>query len=147
MILHYKIHSYANLRNATTMQNTEAYIVMINQLCFDAKVGIYEHEQHKSQKLILDFEITVKNLCNYLDTHVDYDNVFCYHSFINKIEQYMNETHQIDLLENLVRDIAIIAFEDEKVLKIKINAQKPDAIKNTQSVGVSMFFSVSNEGA
>ncbi|MCH9845394.1 MAG: dihydroneopterin aldolase [Alphaproteobacteria bacterium] len=129
------------------MKNTDSYIVTINQLCFDTKVGIYEHEQHKAQKLILNFEITVKNSCNYLDTHIDYDSVFCYHSFINKIEQYISATHQIGLLENLARDIAIIAFEDKKVLKIKINAQKPDAIKNTQSVGISMIFSVSNEGA
>ena len=128
------------------MKNTESYIVTINQLCFDTKVGIYAHEQHKSQKLILDLEITVKISCNYLDTHIDYDKVFCYHSFINKIGQYIDETHQIDLLENLACDIAIIAFEDEKVLKIKIDARKPDAIKNTQSVGVSLVFSVSNEG-
>ncbi len=125
------------------MTNTESYIVNINQLCFDTKVGIYEHEKHQSQKLILNFDITVKNLCNYLDTDIDYDNVFCYHSFINKIEKYISATHQIGLLENLARDIATIAFEDEKVLKIKINAQKPDAIKSTQSVGITMVFSVS----
>ncbi|MCH9853817.1 MAG: dihydroneopterin aldolase [Alphaproteobacteria bacterium] len=128
------------------MINTESYIVAINQLCFDVKVGIYEHELHKPQKLILNLEITVKNSDNYFETHIDYDNVFCYHSFVNKIEQYINAIKQIGLLENLARDIAIIAFEDKKVLKIKIDAQKPDAIKMTQSVGVSMVFSISNEG-
>ena len=125
------------------MKNTESYSVNIHQLCFNTKVGIYDHEQHQSQKLILNFDITVKNLCNYVDTHIDYDSVFCYHSFIKKIDQYISATHQIGLLENLARDIATIAFEDEKVLKIKINAQKPDAIESTQSVGITMIFSVS----
>ncbi len=123
------------------MPKTETYIIHINQLRFHTLVGIYTHEQETKQPLIIDLEIGVKIPPDYLDKHVDYESVYCYHSLIKKIETYIDNQQQIDLLENLARDIAELAFDDKRVKHIKVHAKKTDAIEMAQDVGVCLHFS------
>ena len=103
-------------------------------------IGIYEHEKHQPQNLKLNIDVSLQIPDEYLQTQVEYAQVFCYHELIKKIEHHIRHAPHIGLLENLAADIAKLAFSNNMVQEISVNIAKPDAISNTDTVGIEMKF-------
>ena len=61
-----------------------------------------------------------------------------YEKITNKLENLL-KNKKYNFLESLAEDSFKEIFEDKRINSIKINIEKPDAIKNADSVGVEVF--------
>jgi len=61
-----------------------------------------------------------------------------YEKIVNKLKKLANEK-KYNFLESLAEDSFKKIFEDKRISSVKIKIEKPDAIKNAESVGVEVF--------
>ena len=61
-----------------------------------------------------------------------------YEKITKKIEN-LTKSKKYNFLESLAEDSFKEIFEDKRINSVTIKIEKPDAIKNTQSVGVEVF--------
>lgn len=111
-------------------------IVFIKNLKIDAIIGIYDHERQKKQPIILTIEMEWDNKRGaYQD---DFTKVLDYEAISNDIKQFVS-TSTFQLVETLAEEIAkriILTFHTPSVM---IELHKPNAISDTDSVGVRIF--------
>ena len=68
----------------------------------------------------------------------DIKSIVDYEKITNKLENLV-KNKKYNFLESLAEDSLKEIFEDKRINSIKINIEKPDAIKNADSVGVEVF--------
>jgi len=68
----------------------------------------------------------------------DIKSIVDYEKITNKLENLV-KNKKYNFLESLAEDSFKEIFEDKRINSIKINIEKPDAIKNADSVGVEVF--------
>ncbi len=109
---------------------SEEAAVLINDLNLDVQFGFYDHEKVKKQKLIFNLKLFINpNKYNDKDLKeiVDYDKIILIIKNILK--------NQINFLETLADKILKEIFQDNRIYKIHIKIEKPDAVKECISVG------------
>src|SRR6056300_1204658 len=89
--------------------SSEKEIILINDLMLNAKFGFYEYENKSLEEI------------------VDYDQV------INMIKKIISDP--INFLETLADKIINEIFKDQRVFKVSIKIEKPEAIEECKSVG------------
>ncbi|MDB3873292.1 dihydroneopterin aldolase [Pelagibacteraceae bacterium] len=110
--------------------SSEEEIILINDLILNAKFGFYEYEKLKEQKIIFNLKLFIIPKTyedKSLEEIVDYDQV------INKIKKIISDP--INFLETLANKIINEIFKDQRVFKVSIKIEKPEAIKECKSVG------------
>lgn len=113
----------------------KTYTIHINDLEFQASVGVLDHEKLQSQRVVMDIALTSvrpKNI--YSD---DYGDVVCYASIINKVATMLSQKH-IELIETMAAKVTDICLEDSRILKANVKVVKPDIIPNAE-VGVELI--------
>jgi len=98
-------------------------------------IGIYDFEKKAPQRVIINLELSVIPLEKGKDYHIG--NVVSYEEIANKIKNLIKSRHY-DLLEELAEDIARSCLKDKKIRHLQLTIEKPDIIKNTQSVGIQI---------
>lgn len=107
--------------------------IFINQLEFQALIGVYDFEKAASSRLRLTLELTVD-----LDVHSDQiKKVVSYEDVLKGVEALALDHHR-ELLETLAEDIAAFCFEDPRVQAVELSLDKPDMFSQTESVGVRL---------
>lgn len=107
--------------------------IFIKHLNINVIIGIYQHEIHKKQPIILDIELqtdanqaaltdNIKNTIDY-DKVVDYINLLC-------------GQHKFNLIETLAEFLAKNILESFNTNWIKITLTKPNALPQTKEVGI-----------
>ena len=99
-------------------------------------IGIHEHEKTKKQKI--KFNIVVDVNQNAVPDEKDIKSIVDYEKITNKLENLV-KNKKYNFLESLAEDSFKEIFEDKRINSIKINIEKPDAIKNADSVGVEVL--------
>jgi len=110
--------------------SSEEEIILINDLMLNAKFGFYEYEKLKEQKIIFNLKLFIMPKTyedKSLEEIVDYDQV------INMIKKIISEP--INFLETLADKIINEIFKDQRVFKVSIKIEKPEAIEECKSVG------------
>jgi|TARA_X000000950_G_scaffold70230_1_gene87040 dihydroneopterin aldolase len=110
--------------------SSEEEIILINDLMLNAKFGFYEYEKLKEQKIIFNLKLFImpkKYEDKSLEEIVDYDQV------INMIKKIISDP--INFLETLADKIINEIFKDQRVFKVSIKIEKPEAIEKCKSVG------------
>ena len=68
----------------------------------------------------------------------DIKSIVDYEKITNKLENLV-KNKKYNFLESLVEDSFKEIFEDKRINSVKIKIEKPDAIKNADSVGVEVL--------
>jgi len=80
---------------------------------------------------------------NIIPDEKDIRSIIDYEKIITKIKKLTKST-QYNFLESLAEDSFKEIFEDKRINSVKIKIEKPEAIKNADSVGVEVFKSRSD---
>ena len=110
--------------------------VFIKDFIIQEIIGIHEHEKTKKQKI--KFNIVVNVNQNTVPDEKDIKSVVDYEKITNKLENLV-KNKKYNFLESLAEDSFKEIFEDKRINSVKIKIEKPDAIKNADSVGVEVL--------
>ena len=110
--------------------------VFIKDFIIQEIIGIYEHEKIKKQKI--KFNIVVDVNQNTVPDEKDIKSIVDYEKIKNKLENLV-KSKKYNFLESLAEDSFKEIFEDKRINSVKIKIEKPEAIKNADSVGVEVF--------
>ena len=115
--------------------------VFIKDFIIQEIIGIHEYEKIKKQKI--KFNIVVNVNQNTVPDEKDIKSIVDYEKITNKLENLV-KNKKYNFLESLAEDSFGEIFEDKRINSVKIKIEKPDAIKNADSVGVEVFKSRSD---
>ena len=110
--------------------------VFIKDFIIQEIIGIHEQEKTKKQKI--KFNIVVDVNQNTVPNEKDIKSIVDYEKITNKLENLV-KNKKYNFLESLAEDSFKEIFEDKRINSVKIKIEKPDAIKNTDSVGVEVL--------
>ena len=110
--------------------------VFIKDFIIQEIIGIHEHEKTKKQKI--KFNIVVNVSQNTVPDEKDIKSIVDYEKITNKLENLV-KNKKYNFLESLAEDSFKEIFEDKRINSVKIKIEKPDAIKNADSVGVEVL--------
>jgi len=110
--------------------------VFIKDFIIQEIIGIHEHEKTKKQKI--KFNIVVNVDQNTVPDEKNIKSIVDYEKITNKLENLV-KNKKYNFLESLAEDSFKEIFEDKRINSVKIKIEKPDAIKNADSVGVEVF--------
>ena len=110
--------------------------VFIKDFIIEEIIGIHEHEKIKKQKIKFNIALDVNQSTT--PNEKDIKSIVDYEKIANKLEN-LAKNKKYNFLESLVEDSFKEIFEDRRINSVTIKIEKPEAIKNTESVGVEVF--------
>jgi len=110
--------------------------VLIKNFIIQEIIGVHEHEKIKKQKIKFNIVIDVDQ--NVLPDEKDIKSIVDYEKITNNLKN-LTKNKKYNFLESLAEDSFKEIFEDKRINSVKIKIEKPEAIKNADSVGVEVF--------
>ena len=110
--------------------------VLIKNFIIQEIIGIHEHEKIKKQNIKFNIVIDVDQ--NSLPNEKDIKSIVDYEKITDSLKN-LTKRKRYNFLESLAEDSFKEIFEDKRINSVKIKIEKPDAIKNAESVGVEVF--------
>ena len=110
--------------------------VFIKDFIIEEIIGIHKQEKIKKQKIKYNIVLDVNQ--SFVPDEKDIRSIIDYEKIIAKIENLTKST-KYNFLESLAEDSFKEIFEDKRINSVKIKIEKPDAIKNADSVGVEVL--------
>jgi dihydroneopterin aldolase len=96
--------------------------VFVRGLQVDAQIGVYDHELHRTQPLIVDVELDVAaGGWRHLADTVNYEHVAA-------AAKAIAASGHIGLVESFAQRLAEACFEEPRVLRARIRVEKPQAL-------------------
>ena len=117
-------------------KNSVKRTVFIKDFIIHEIIGIHDHEKIKKQKIKFNIMLDVNQ--NTVPNEKDLRSIIDYEKIITKLEN-LTKNKKYNFLESLAEDSFKEIFEDKRINSVKIKIEKPDAIKNADSVGVEVF--------
>ncbi|GGD06884.1 diguanylate cyclase [Pyruvatibacter mobilis] len=109
--------------------------VFVRDLRLDAHIGVYRHEEGRTQPILINVDLTVTE--GDVEIGDNIDNVVCYRSVVTNIKALVDEGH-VRLVETLAERIASDCLEDPRVLAARVRVEKLEAIEEAHSVGIEI---------
>jgi dihydroneopterin aldolase len=111
--------------------------IIIDQLEFDAIIGIYPHERERVQPLRVDLRLGVAPIhaaveSDDISTTVDYQ-------LVSETVMALAQSGQFNLVETLAQRCADALFAAFPIQAIQLSVSKPMALPYTRGVGVEIF--------
>ena len=119
---------------AKTLFNYEKKI-LINELILDLKLGYYEFEKEKAQKVKFSLEIDYKDKKPTNDE--DIKSIVNYGQIVKLIRKLTKYKHY-NFLETLAEDTFDVLFKDKRIGKITLKIEKLEILKDCSSVGIQI---------
>jgi len=108
--------------------------VFVNRLAVEASIGIHPHEREKKQTIWLTIDAGVLEDSA---TPEAIGDVVCYEDMCRIATALASDGH-IDLVETLAERIADRLMEDPRLVQIRVQIEKPQAIDQAASVGIAI---------
>lgn len=108
--------------------------VFINRLAVEASIGIHPHERENKQTIWLTIDAGVLEESASAEAIGD---VVCYEDMCKTATALASDGH-IDLVETLAERIADRLMEDPRLVQIRVQIEKPQAIDQAASVGIAI---------
>jgi dihydroneopterin aldolase len=116
--------------------------ILISELTLDLKLGYYEFEKEKAQKVRFSLEIDYENKKPTSDK--DIKSIVNYGQVVKLIKKLTNNKHY-NFLETLAEDVFDILFKDKRIGKIMLKIEKLEILKDCSSVGIQITKKRSHE--
>ena len=128
----FKIVELKPEKNKTSVKRS----VLIKNFIIQEIIGIHQHEKIKKQKIKFNIVIDVDQ--NVLPNEEDIKSIVDYEKITNNLKNLV-KNKKYNFLKSLAEDSFKEIFEDKRINSVKIKIEKPEAIKNADSVGVEVF--------
>ena len=128
----FKIVELKPEKNKTSVKRS----VLIKNFIIQEIIGIHQHEKIKKQKIKFNIVIDVDQ--NVLPNEEDIKSIVYYEKITNNLKNLV-KNKKYNFLESLAEDSFKEIFEDKRINSVKIKIEKPEAVKNADSVGVEVF--------
>jgi 7,8-dihydroneopterin aldolase/epimerase/oxygenase len=116
--------------------------ILIKELILDLKLGYYDFEKEKSQKLKFSLEIDYEDKKPTNDK--DIKSIVNYGQVVRLITKLAKNKHY-NFLETLAEDVFDVLFKDKRIGKIMLQIEKLEIIKECASVGIQITKKRSHE--
>ena len=109
--------------------------VLIKELLLDLKIGYFDFEKEKKQKVKFSLEI------DYVDkkpsSDKDIKSIVNYAKVVRLIKKLVKKKHY-NFLETLAEDVFDELFKDKRIDKISLQIEKLEIMKDCSSVGIQI---------
>ena len=122
------------LDKSKTLFNYEKKI-LINELILDLKLGYYDSEKEKSQKVKFSLEIDYEDKKPSSDK--DIKSIVNYGTIVKLITKLVKKRHY-NFLETLAEAVFDELFKDKRIAKIMLKIEKLEILKQCSSVGIQI---------
>ena len=109
--------------------------VLIKELILNLKLGYYDFEKEKSQKVKFSLEIDYKDKKPSNDK--DLKSIVNYSKVVRLIKKLVKNKHY-NFLETLAEDVFDELFKDKRIEKINLKIEKLEIMKDCTSVGIQI---------
>ena len=109
--------------------------ILINELILDLKLGYYNFEKEKPQKVKFSLEIDYEDKKPTNDK--DIKSIVNYGQVVKLIRKLTKSKHY-NFLETLAEDTFDVLFKDKRIGKIMLKIEKLEILKNCSSVGIQI---------
>ena len=116
--------------------------ILINELILDLKLGYYDFEKEKAQKVKFSLEIDYKDKKPTNDK--DIKSIVNYGQVVKLIRKLTKNKHY-NFLETLAEDTFDVLFKDKRIGKIMLKIEKLEILKDCSSVGIQITKKRSHE--
>ena len=110
--------------------------VFIKDFIIEEIIGIHEKEKIKKQKIKFNIVLDINQ--SSIPDEKNIRSIVDYEKITNKLEN-LTKSKKYNFLESLAEDSFREIFEDKRINTATIKIEKPEAIKNAESVGVEVF--------
>tara|TARA_Y100001980_G_C14511328_1_gene286777 strand:+ start:68 stop:493 length:426 start_codon:yes stop_codon:yes gene_type:complete len=109
--------------------------ILINELILDLKLGYYDFEKVKAQKVKFSLEIDYEDKKPTNDK--DIKSIVNYGTVVKLIKNLVKKKHY-NFLETLAEAVFDELFKDKRIAKITLKIEKLEILKNCSSVGIQI---------
>ena len=109
--------------------------ILIKELTLNLKLGYYDFEKKKSQKVKFNLEIDYENKKPTSDK--DIKSIVNYGKVVKLITKLVSKKHY-NFLETLAEDVFDVLFKDKRIGKIMLQIEKLEILKECTSVGIQI---------
>ena len=109
--------------------------ILINELILDLKLGYYDFEKEKPQKVKFSLEIDYQDKKPSNDK--DIKSIVNYAKIVRLIKKLIKNKHY-NFLETLAEDVFDELFKDKRIDKISLQIEKLEIMKDCSSVGIQI---------
>ena len=109
--------------------------VLIKELILDLKLGYYDFEKERSQKVKFSLEIDYEDKKPSNDK--DLKSIVNYSRIVKLIKKIVKNKHY-NFLETLAEDVFDELFKDKRIDKISLRIEKLEIMKDCSSVGIQI---------
>ena len=109
--------------------------ILINELILDLKLGYYDFEKNKSQKIKFSLEIDYDDKKPTNDK--DIKSIVNYGTVVKLITKLVKKKHY-NFLESLAETVFDELFKDKRIAKIMLKIEKLEILKQCSSVGIQI---------
>lgn len=109
--------------------------VFIRDLLLDAHIGVYRHEEGRTQPIRINIDLTVTDAGAPSGDRLE--DVVDYHQVVESVKAIVGGGH-VRLVETLAELIAARCLEDPRVQVARVRIEKLAAIASAASVGVEI---------
>ena len=109
--------------------------VLIKDLVLDLKLGYYEFEKFKTQKVKFSLEVDYEDKKPSNDK--DLKSIVNYAKIVKLIKKLVKNKHY-NFLETLAEDVFDELFKDKRIDKISLRIEKLEIMKDCSSVGIQI---------
>lgn len=110
-------------------------IVFIKQLQVDTVIGVYDWEKTIQQRLLLDLELST-DISNAAE-HDDIRQTLDYAVIAQRVTEFIT-AQPLELIETVAERVAQLLLSEFATIRVKVSVQKPDALKQAETVGVTI---------
>ena len=116
--------------------------ILINELILNLKLGYYDFEKEKSQKVKFSLEVNYEDKKPSNDK--DLKSIVNYARIVRLIKKLVKNKHY-NFLETLAEDVFDELFKDKRIDKITLQIEKLEIMKDCSSVGIQISKKRSHE--
>ena len=116
--------------------------ILINELILDLKLGYYDFEKEKAQKVKFSLEIDYQDKKPSNDK--DLRSIVNYATIVKLIKKLIKKKHY-NFLETLAEAVFDELFKDKRIGKIMLKIEKLEILKDCSSVGIQITKKRSHE--
>ncbi len=109
--------------------------ILIRQLLVSAVIGIHDWEKQQTQPLLIDLDLS--HDCHQAALSDDIKDALDYFEVCRQVTDFVGAS-RYELIETLAEEITELIFRQFNCEHIELTLFKPEAVENTQTVGVSI---------